>query len=167
MIDSVTPEIRPMRSADLDAVLSIAASSPEAPAWQCAHYLAYLTPPEPPLLRAALVALNSGSVIGFAAATLVLDPSGTANPENRCELETIAVDAGTRRQGLGSALLNAVIAWAEERGSRRFILEVRASNSAALRLYERHGFRREGLRPNYYADPVEDAVLLGRTLLRR
>lgn len=161
----MTPEIRPMRPADLEAVLTIAAASPEAPVWQPSGYAAYLNPPQPPLLRAAFVAADSGSVVGFAAATLLLDSPTTANPENRCELDSMAVDPTARRQGIGSALLGAVLAWAAEHRSHHFGLEVRASNAAAIRLYERHGLRREGLRPRYYRDPIDDALLLGKPLL--
>ena len=159
------PKIRPMRPADLDAVLAIAAVSPEAPAWQPADYGAYLPPAQPPLLRAAFVAASSGSVIGFAAASLLLDPPATPSPENRCELDSMAVHPIARRHGIGSALLKAVLSWASEQGCRHLTLEVRASNQAAIRLYELHGFRREGLRSRYYADPAEDAVLLGKPLL--
>ena len=161
----MTAEIRLIRPADMEAVLAIAAASPEAPAWQPSGYAAYLNPPQPPLLRAAFVAVNSGSVVGFAAATLLLDPPATPNPENRCELDSMAVDQSARRQSIGSALLGAVLAWAAEHRSHHFALEVRASNAAAIRLYERHGLQREGLRSRYYPNPVDDALLLGKPLL--
>lgn len=161
----MTPEIRLIRPADLDAVLAIAAAAPEAPAWQPSGYAAYLSPPQSPLLRAAFVAVNSRSVVGFAAATLLLEPPSNPNPENRCELDSIAVDPTARRHGIASALLDAVLAWAAEHRSHHFALEVRASNAAAIHLYQRHGLRREGLRPGYYRDPVDDAVLLGKPLL--
>ena len=159
-----TPEIRPMQPADLDAVLAIAADSPEAPHWQRSAYAPYFADPEPPLLRAAFVAALSGRIVGFAAATLLLDPLGTAEPENRCELDSMAVAPDARRQGIGAALLQQVLNWAVTHDCRRFTLEVRAANAAAIRLYEQHGLRREGIRPGYYADPPDDAVLLGRPL---
>ena len=152
--------IRPMQPDDLDAVLAIAAESPETAQWQPAAYTRYLGPPEPPLLRAAFVAVLSGRVAGFAAASLLLDAPGAEMPENRCELDSMAVDPHVRRQRIGSALLEAILHWAATRDCRRFTLEVRASNVPAIRLYERHGLRQEGLRPHYYADPVEDAVLM-------
>lgn len=161
----LAPEIRPMRPADLDAVLVIAAAVPEAPAWQPAGYAAYLTLPQPPLLRSAFVGMIGGSVVGFTAATLLLDPPAMPNSENRCELDSIAVHSAARHQGMGSALLSTVLEWACSHGSRRISLEVRASNTAALRFYERHGFRRDAFRPRYYADPVDDALLLSKPLL--
>ena len=153
--------IRPMRPDDLDAVLAIASECPETAQWQPAHYTRYLGPPEPPLLRAAFIAVQSGPVVGFAAASLLLDSPGAENPENRCELDSMAVSPHARRQRIGSALLEAVLHWAATHDCRRLTLEVRASNIPAIRLYERYGIRKEGLRPRYYADPIEDAVLMG------
>lgn len=157
-----------MQPADLDAILAIASVSPEAPHWQTSDYAAYFAPPKPPVLRAAFVAVSSGSTAGFATASLVLDPPGIPNldgsQENRCDLDTLAVHPNARRQGIGSALFETVLAWARRNSSRHFTLEVRALNAAAIRLYERHGLRREGIRPSYYADPVDDALLLGMEL---
>jgi ribosomal-protein-alanine N-acetyltransferase len=146
-----------MRSADLDEVVAIAAASPQAPQWRRLDYAAYLAlHPEPPLLRVALVADRGEKVAGFAAATLLLD-----GDQNRCELDSMAVHPAARRMGLGAALLGAVVAWARKNGARRIALEVRAGNLAALRLYQRSGLQPEGRRPRYYADPEEDALLLG------
>jgi [ribosomal protein S18]-alanine N-acetyltransferase len=151
------PEIRKMSAADLDSVLAIAAESPEAPAWKPTGYHAYLMPaPQPPLLRAAFVAVLGEQILGFAAATLLLDQQ-----ENRCELDSIAVQPAARRQGLGVALLNAVLDWAASQGAHHLGLEVRSGNAAAIRLYQRLGFRTEGIRPGYYTHPQEDALLLG------
>jgi ribosomal-protein-alanine N-acetyltransferase len=157
----MTIAIRPMQPADLDPVLDLAAICPEAPQWQPGDYRPYLSPsPEPPLLRSALVAVSPKEKIhAFAAATLLLD--GT---QNLAQLDSMAVRPDARRQGLGSALLEAVLAWATQNGARHLSLEVRASNVAALRLYKRLGFQPEGRRPRYYAHPEEDALLLGRTI---
>jgi [ribosomal protein S18]-alanine N-acetyltransferase len=151
---------RPMRAGDLKAVLAIAAASPEAPRWREVDYGVYIEPEQrPPLRRIAVVAEVDARVAGFAAATLLLD--GT---ENRCDLDTMAVDPRARRRGVGTALLQAILAWAAKRGARRIGLEVRASNAAALGLYRRMGFAEEGRRRGYYGDPVEDALVLGRAV---
>jgi [ribosomal protein S18]-alanine N-acetyltransferase len=153
-------ELRAMRAEDLAAILAIAASSPEAPRWGKAEYGAYLDPePKPPLLRVAVVAEAGGRVTGLAAATLLLD-----GQENRCELDTIAVDPADRRRGIGAALLEAVMAWAAQNGARRMGLEVRASNAPAAMLYRRMGFAEEGRRRGYYTGPEEDALVLGRVI---
>lgn len=155
--ESTQPAIRRMTGADLDAVLDLIGQSPEAPQWKPTGYHAYLTPnPQPPLLRAAFVAAFSEQILGFAAATLLLD-----HQENRCELDSIAVHPSARRHGLGSALLRAVLTWGAEQGANHLALEVRAGNAAAIRLYQRLGLQTEGVRPRYYTHPEEDAVLLG------
>lgn len=79
-------------------------------------------------------------------------------------LMTLAVDPPWRRRGVGRALLRGALDLGRKEGATRALLEVRASNTAALRLYEREGFRRVAVRPRYYANPVEDAVLMEREL---
>ena len=59
--------------------------------------------------------------------------------------------------------MESMIRLAEERGITMIHLEVRAGNETAIRLYERQGFVRDGLRKGYYIDPTEDAVLMTRT----
>jgi ribosomal-protein-alanine N-acetyltransferase len=67
-----------------------------------------------------------------------------------------------RGRGIGTALLHHVLAEARQLGARRATLEVRASNEAARRLYERLGFYVAAVRRNYYSHPVEDALILWR-----
>lgn len=159
------PAVRPMQAADLDAVAAIAQACPEAPRWTAANYAAFVPASAESgtieeggagTVRAGFVAASGAEVLGFAAASLLLD-----GVENRCELESMAVRLDARRHGLGLALLRAVLEWAAGQGARSLALEVRAGNTAAIRLYERLGLRKQGRRPGYYADPAEDAVLLG------
>jgi ribosomal-protein-alanine N-acetyltransferase len=72
----------------------------------------------------------------------------------------IAVDPPLRRHGIGTALLEALVARAGP--EQEYTLEVRPSNEPAIRLYERFGFRRAGTRPRYYHDTGEDAVIMWR-----
>ena len=61
-------------------------------------------------------------------------------------------------------LLNKLIAFAlKEDGRKRFLLEVRAGNISAIRLYEGLGFKKDGIRPKFYSNPEEDAVLMSLT----
>lgn len=92
-------------------------------------------------------------VAGFCAFWLVFD---------EIHINNIALRPGFRAQGMGSALLERVLAEGRSLGARRATLEVRASNSAARRLYERLGFFVAGVRRNYYTSPVEDALVLWR-----
>ena len=92
-------------------------------------------------------------VAGFCAFWLVLD---------EIHINNVAVRPQLRGAGIGSALLHHVLAEAKQLGARRATLEVRASNEAARRLYERLGFFVAATRRNYYTKPVEDALVLWR-----
>jgi [ribosomal protein S18]-alanine N-acetyltransferase len=75
-------------------------------------------------------------------------------------INTLAVAGAERRKGLATHLLKEVLAEARREGARKATLEVRASNAAALALYQRLGFTVAATRPNYYTNPVEDALIL-------
>jgi ribosomal-protein-alanine N-acetyltransferase len=80
--------------------------------------------------------------------------------EPEAELESIAV--ARQRRGTGRRLMQALVEQLEQAGVTRIFLEVRASNQAARGLYQALGFSETGRRRAYYADPVEDAVLMSR-----
>jgi ribosomal-protein-alanine N-acetyltransferase len=85
-----------------------------------------------------------------------------ARYDNVWHIMNVAVDPDLRREGIGSALLQGLYDAVEPIGAR-LTLEVRRSNLAAIRLYERDGFRAAGLRRRYYQDNGEDAVIMWRT----
>ncbi|MBD2625857.1 ribosomal protein S18-alanine N-acetyltransferase [Trichormus variabilis] len=72
----------------------------------------------------------------------------------------LAVHPQYHRQGLGQALLYSLLKRASDRGLERATLEVRASNQAAISLYQKFGFKTAGRRPRYYKDNDEDALIL-------
>ncbi|MGO9863502.1 MAG: ribosomal protein S18-alanine N-acetyltransferase [Terriglobales bacterium] len=74
-------------------------------------------------------------------------------------LENIVVATEFLRQGIADQLMRALIREAQTLDASRILLEVRESNLAARRLYEKHGFRESGRRRNYYNNPPEDAIL--------
>ncbi|MGN0165652.1 MAG: ribosomal protein S18-alanine N-acetyltransferase [Lachnospiraceae bacterium] len=76
------------------------------------------------------------------------------------EIVSVAVDESCRGKGLGSLLLKEVLKREKETGTERLFLEVRKSNKAAIRLYEKTGFGVDGVRKNFYRKPVEDALLM-------
>jgi ribosomal-protein-alanine N-acetyltransferase len=78
-------------------------------------------------------------------------------------ITNVAVLPEFRRRGLARRLLETVLARAEAEGASEATLEVRRSNRPALALYEALGFRTTAVRPDYYLDPVEDALILWRT----
>lgn len=80
------------------------------------------------------------------------------------EVDNLAVAAGWRRRGIGTALMAALAAQARARGARRVTLEVRASNVAAQRFYERCGLQVVGRRGAYYREPVEDGLVMSGPL---
>lgn len=84
---------------------------------------------------------------------------------DEAELLTIAVEPARRGQGLGRALLEAVIVHAAALGAAQLHLEVAVDNAAALALYERAGFARAGRRRGYYARPGERVNALVLTLV--
>lgn len=96
-----------------------------------------------------------GPVAGYAVAWYVLDEG---------ELANLAVLATLRRRGIGRMLLRAVLSDAVRRGVSKLYLEVRESNVAARELYAAQGFEEVGRRKGYYRSPVEDALILRRTL---
>lgn len=73
---------------------------------------------------------------------------------------TVAVRQSHRRMGIGERLLVAAIEQAMEFGQEVVTLEVRASNDAARRLYEKYGFENVGRRVRYYTDNNEDAIIM-------
>jgi ribosomal-protein-alanine N-acetyltransferase len=77
-------------------------------------------------------------------------------------IQTIAVAPTAQRRGIGDALLTELINEAERRGCPHLDLEVRADNDTAIRLYERHGFTRIGLRRGYYQPSNTDAAVMRR-----
>jgi [ribosomal protein S18]-alanine N-acetyltransferase len=74
----------------------------------------------------------------------------------------IAVDSDRQHTGLGSALLAELYERVDD-ADARFTLEVRRSNTVAIHLYEREGFRAAGIRRRYYQDNGEDALVMWRT----
>jgi [ribosomal protein S18]-alanine N-acetyltransferase len=145
-------EIRPLNAGDLDEILAIAEALDEAPHWPRAHYEDLLSP-EPSRPRLALVAKDAhgGEVLGFVIASLV---------HSEAELESIAVAAPVQRHGIGRLLLASLVTRLGALGTAELHLEVRTSNLAAIRFYQAQNFRQTGVRPRYYTDPEEDAVLM-------
>ncbi len=141
--------IRPMAAGDLDRLVEIAAGLEHAPHWPRLAYAAVLDPAFP--RRIALVAENLGGLSGFAVARLT-------PPE--AELETIAVTAEFQRQGVARNIFAVLAGELRRADVHEILLEVRTSNRPARAFYRSLGFAEAGQRLRYYADPVEDAVLM-------
>lgn len=97
-----------------------------------------------------------GQVLGYAGLHVVLDEG---------YIDNVAVRPSCRRQGIGDRLLDTFCRFGQ--AHLAFLtLEVRPSNTAAVALYEKHGFQVSGRRKDYYSGPKEDALLLTRTFRR-
>ncbi len=78
------------------------------------------------------------------------------------DITNVAVDEGYRGLGIATGLLEYAIKQNEMLGIKDFTLEVRASNEAAIKVYEKCGFESVGIRPGFYEHPKEDAVVMWR-----
>ena len=98
-----------------------------------------------------IVARSGNSIVGFAGIRLLVDEA---------HITTFATRSAWRRQGIGERLLVALLDLALARGAKEATLEVRPSNIPAKRLYEKFGFKVVGVRPRYYSDNNEDALIM-------
>jgi [ribosomal protein S18]-alanine N-acetyltransferase len=139
--------IEAMRLEDLDEVQRIELASFSTP-WPSNAYRSEL---ETNRLASYVVARIDGRVVAYGGMWLMADEA---------HITTFAVHPGWRRQRIGERLLLAFLDLARDRHAREATLEVRLSNVAARRLYEKYGFRPVGLRPRYYSDNNEDALIM-------
>ena len=100
-----------------------------------------------------LIAEGDGAVCGYIGSQTVLDETDMMN---------IAVRPDCRRKGIAAALIAELVSRLKARGSRILRLEVRESNLPAIALYKAMGFTQLGLRKNYYRNPKENALILGK-----
>jgi [ribosomal protein S18]-alanine N-acetyltransferase len=162
--------IRPLESRDVEAILAIQAACPEIAQWTAWDYdratcgeMAGWVATE----KSNVGAEGAAVVAGDAATEFAGEVAGflvARRLSSELEILNFAVESEWRRCGIGAALLEEALQWAETFRATQAILEVRASNLAALRFYERHKFELVGRRPRYYTAPVEDALLLTATL---
>ncbi|MGV1009175.1 MAG: ribosomal protein S18-alanine N-acetyltransferase [Dermatophilaceae bacterium] len=117
-------------------------------AWSAATWWAELA--ERPR-REYVVAADDGRLAGYA---------GIGHGGEVADLMTLAVAPAYRRRGVGAGLLDEVLQRAAEQGASSVLLEVRADNAEALRLYRRRGFEQVGVRRRYYQPSDTDAVVL-------
>ncbi|MCL2517112.1 MAG: ribosomal protein S18-alanine N-acetyltransferase [Oscillospiraceae bacterium] len=94
---------------------------------------------------------DSAHIFAYIILTHVLDEGQIIN---------IAVHPDYRRMGIANALIEKVLEYSRVNGIKLLMLEVRESNAAAIKLYEKFGFREVGRRKRYYKNPIEDALLM-------
>ena len=138
--------ILPARVEHLDAIAALEEQCFSCP-WPRDLFARQLQSPR----HVLLCALEGEELLGYTGFEYVLDEGYIGN---------VAVNPAHRRQGLGRALVQAMIDKARERELAFLTLEVRAGNTPARALYESMGFQTVGVRKNYYEKPTEDAILM-------
>ncbi|SFT44709.1 [SSU ribosomal protein S18P]-alanine acetyltransferase [Geodermatophilus amargosae] len=149
----MTARLRPMRLADLDAVLALEDELFAPDTWTRAMYRDELARTD---TRHYLVAEDEGAVVGYA---------GLIAYDDEAHVATIGVATGRQGEGIGAQLLDALLAEADRR-SPVVLLEVRADNELAQGLYRRRGFTEIGRRRGYYQPSNTDAVVMRREQIR-
>jgi [ribosomal protein S18]-alanine N-acetyltransferase len=146
-----------MEVRDLAAVLEVERISVEAPQWGEALWRKLLEDKSTRLRRLVVAEAELG-IVGYVV---------TGGVAETAEIESVAVDATARRQGIGKALCCDAMRWAAAQGAVTMELEVRASSKVAQRMYASLGFIEQGTRRAYYEAPSEDAVLMAAMLTGR
>ncbi len=142
-----TPVLTRMRWWHIPAVMVLEDELFGAEAWSAAAYWNELAEPA---TRHYVVAVAGDDVVGYA---------GLAVFGDEAHVLTIGVAGAAQGRGLGATLLRDLLAAA---GDRRVLLDVRADNEVAQRLYRRHGFVPVGRRRRYYQPSGVDAVVMAR-----
>ena len=143
----VALRVQPMTLDDLAAVHAIERASFAVP-WPDDAYRNEIRTNR---LASYVVARAGGEVVGFAGVWVMVDEA---------HITTFAVDPRWRRRGVGERMLLALLDLSVARRAREATLEVRLSNLPARKLYEKYGFRPVGIRPRYYSDNGEDALIM-------
>ncbi len=145
-----TISIREMMPGDVPAITWIERSSFTAPWSETSFYSEVYS-----RYSITRVAEFDGLIVGYVCVKQIVD---------ECHLLDIATHPDYRKQGIATMLLNDVLGDLKEGSCRNMYLEVRASNFAAKKLYEKFGFKTAGIRRRYYSQPEEDAVIMALRL---
>jgi ribosomal-protein-alanine N-acetyltransferase len=140
--------LRSARLNDVPTILAIEQRAPGASHWTADQYNKLVE--HGVVLVAEFAATEEGKLCGFLSAQIVA---------GEWEIENVVVAPEFLHRGIASELIGALIQRACEERASAVLLEVRESNLAARRLYEKHGFREVGRRRLYYKVPDEDAIL--------
>lgn len=144
--------MKPMLADDLDAVLTIEHKSFSMP-WTDTMFLSEMRQGPGSRLLVARLEKRPTTIVGYVGYRAMLD---------EMHVMILAVAPAWRRRGIAQHMLSEAMAQARQAACARAILEVRASNLGAQQLYYRLGFAPVGVRPKYYRQPSEDALILWR-----
>jgi [ribosomal protein S18]-alanine N-acetyltransferase len=141
-------ELRRLEMRDLNAIERIERASYPTP-WSRSMFASELAKPSSICLGA--FDLETGELVGYLVISRYVDAWHVMN---------VAVAADHRRRGIATTMLERLFEVTAGRGHRGYTLEVRVSNSGAVALYERLGFKSRGVRRGYYTDNREDALIM-------
>lgn len=137
---------RPMVYGDIDAIVALEKATFSMP-WGRDSFESEFSN----LLARYMILEEDGQIAGYAGMWVILDEAHIMN---------VAIAPSRRGRGLGRELMNHMIQLAANEGAKRMTLEVRPSNNMARKLYQKLGFYECGVRPAYYSDNGEDALLM-------
>ena len=148
---SVGVKARRLRAEDAPELVSIVAAAPGAAEWSVETYENFIESGE----CLSFAHESEGRIIGFIVARRLGEEAEVLN---------LAVRPETRKKGIGGTLLQAAVEELRHGGVTRIYLEVRESNTQARSFYQNHGFAETGVRPKYYREPDEAAILMGKKI---
>lgn len=137
---------REMTAADVPFISRLEEETFSMP-WSAASFLQMIEKED----TAYYVAEEDGQLLGGCGLLMI---AGEGNITN------VVVAPDARRRGVATGLLTHLLAEGDRAGLTAYTLEVRVSNAAAIDLYEKLGFVSEGIRPNFYEKPTEDAMIM-------
>lgn len=143
--------LREMELRDLDEVMEIEEKTFTTP-WSRKSFEMEI---KDNLLSKYIVAEIDEKVVGYGGMWLIVDEAHITN---------VAVDEAYKGQSIGNYLMIGMIKYCMDHDIARMTLEVRVSNTPAINLYKKHGFKEAGIRKNYYADDKEDALVMWKTI---
>ena len=142
--------IRAMTEEDIDSIVEIEKEAFATPGSK----ESFLTEIRDNLLAKYIIAEIDNKVVGYGGIWLILTEGHITN---------IAVKKEYQGLGIGNKLVEGLIIYCTSRGIDSMTLEVRKSNIVAQNLYKKYGFIDYGIRPKYYSDNNEDAIIMWRT----
>jgi [ribosomal protein S18]-alanine N-acetyltransferase len=135
---------------DLDEITAIESESFASP-WSKELFAQELVNPISVIFVVRLNSCGRKNIVGYIVCWLVAD---------ELHIQRIAVRSDLRKRGIASLLLHEAITFSSKVNISKATLEVRSSNVAAIKFYEKFGFSAKGVRTGYYSDPLEDALIM-------
>ena len=139
-------QIRPMERSDVERISRLEEETFSMP-WSRDAFLEMIEKED----ARYYVAEADGEVVGGCGVLMIAGEGDITN---------VVIDKKYRNQGIGTKMLQYLIEDGYQNGLTAFTLEVRVSNQNAIHVYEKLGFFSEGIRPNFYEKPTEDAMIM-------